>query len=62
MYARVSRSFDVPEEATNIFLTVENMVFINTWRTLYSAPLGTNETVCIILRGTTLNPNVMDCL
>ena len=55
------RSFNLPVNSKNIFFKIEIMIFISTWRTLYSTVLNSNDKVCFTISGTTLHPIIQHC-
>ena len=49
----------LPKYAVSPYLTVQNMVFIEIWRTIYEAELLPSQRICMRIYGTTFHPIVV---
>ena len=61
MLSNQLRKYDVPFDASNVFLKVENLVFWGTWKTIYTQALAGYDQVCLELEGSSLNPVILRC-
>ncbi|SHJ93708.1 Thiol-activated cytolysin [Hathewaya proteolytica DSM 3090] len=52
----VNKSIDIPAEATEIHLKVEEAWFIKSWSTIFTKDFGTPVNKSYEISGTTLNP------
>jgi hypothetical protein len=51
-----SQSLALPPYASDVYLTIENMVFILVWRKVYEGKISPWNQLCIVIGGTTLDP------
>jgi hypothetical protein len=56
-----SKSLALPPYATNVHLTIENMIFILVWRKVYQNQISPWNQLCIVIGGTTLDPWMKNC-
>ena len=56
LYAGQEELKEIPKDASNIQLKVENMVLIADWRTLFEGEIIPTVSFCLNIAGTTFHP------
>jgi hypothetical protein len=56
-----ARVFETPGTATNVYLTIQVLVFIESWTTIYEEYVGPSDKICLSVGGTTLSPTYVFC-